>query len=92
MFHRNRIILEVRAQTLILAGLLALLAGCGQKGPLYLPTDDPTAAQRATLPQTLLNTVRTPTMPQPPVSAASAAASAPGAAASSQLSDKPASP
>lgn len=32
--------------------LLALVAGCGQKGPLYLPTGE--AAQgRATLPQTL---------------------------------------
>jgi predicted small lipoprotein YifL len=30
----------------------AMLSGCGQKGPLYLPTE-PAAAQRATLPQTL---------------------------------------
>jgi len=29
------------------------LAGCGQRGPLYLPTD-PAAANRATLPQVLL--------------------------------------
>ena len=29
------------------------LAGCGQRGPLYLPTD-PAAANRSTLPQTLL--------------------------------------
>ena len=29
------------------------LAGCGQRGPLYLPTD-PAAAHRATLPQVLL--------------------------------------
>jgi len=34
------------------AALLALLAGCGQRGPLYLPTE-PEAANRATLPQTL---------------------------------------
>jgi predicted small lipoprotein YifL len=27
----------VRAATLILAAALALLAACGQKGPLYLP-------------------------------------------------------
>ena len=31
------------------------LAGCGQRGPLYLPTD-PAAANRATLPQLLLPT------------------------------------
>lgn len=37
---------------LLAAGALLLLAGCGQKGPLYLPTD-PAAASRATLPETL---------------------------------------
>ncbi|MDO5625197.1 MAG: lipoprotein [Pseudomonadota bacterium] len=31
---------------------LALLAACGQRGPLYIP-DTPAAAQRATLPQTI---------------------------------------
>jgi predicted small lipoprotein YifL len=34
------------------AASLAFLAGCGQKGPLYLPTD-PAARDRATLPETL---------------------------------------
>ena len=33
-------------------GALALLAACGQKGPLFLPTGE-AAAGRATLPQTL---------------------------------------
>ena len=33
-------------------GALALLAGCGQKGPLYLPTGE-AAAGRVSLPQTL---------------------------------------
>ena len=33
-----------------------LLMGCGQKGPLYLPTA-PEAANRATLPETLLSPV-----------------------------------
>ncbi len=33
-----------------------LLMGCGQKGPLYLPTA-PEAANRATLPETLLGPV-----------------------------------
>ncbi|RYF61389.1 MAG: hypothetical protein EOO27_02250 [Comamonadaceae bacterium] len=32
---------------------LALLGACGQRGPLYMPTD-PAAAQRATLPQTVV--------------------------------------
>ena len=32
--------------------VLGILAGCGQKGPLYIP-QTPAAAQRATLPQTV---------------------------------------
>ncbi|WP_333909025.1 LPS translocon maturation chaperone LptM [Xenophilus arseniciresistens] len=36
----------------MLAALVSVSA-CGQRGPLYLPTD-PAAAQRATLPQTVL--------------------------------------
>ncbi|MBS0451210.1 MAG: lipoprotein [Proteobacteria bacterium] len=43
------------------------LAGCGQRGPLYLPTD-PAAANRATLPQVLLPTPsrsESATQPQP---------------------------
>lgn len=37
--------------------MVAAIAGCGQKGPLYLPTDAQ-APGRATLPQTL-NPART---------------------------------
>ncbi len=37
----------------IALALVNALAGCGQKGPLYLP-DTPAAAQRATLPQTMI--------------------------------------
>ena len=44
----------------IAGGTAALLAACGQKGPLYLPTGE-AAAARATLPQTLT--------PTPPASA-----------------------
>lgn len=36
----------------VLAGSAAVLAACGQKGPLMLPTG-PLAAGRATLPQTV---------------------------------------
>ena len=41
-------------------GAVLLLAACGQKGPLYLPTGE-AAANRASLPQTL--------NPTPPASA-----------------------
>lgn len=41
----------VRALALA-ASAAALLAGCGQRGPLYLPTD-PAANERASLPQSL---------------------------------------
>jgi predicted small lipoprotein YifL len=37
---------------LLAAGVVGALAGCGLKGPLYLPTGD-VAAARATLPQSL---------------------------------------
>ena len=43
------------------------LAGCGQRGPLYLPTG-PAAANRATLPQVLLPIPsRSESTTQPPV-------------------------
>jgi len=61
------------------AALIAMLAACGQRGPLYLPTD-PAAAGRATLPEVLLPTTRT--QPAPPlegqVAPATTGAPAPG--------------
>jgi predicted small lipoprotein YifL len=97
MFCRSRMILGARFPVLALVGVFGGFAvvsagGCGQKGPLYIPANDPAAAQRATLPGALLNTVRTPKTPQPPASAASAvtAASAPDAAASAASSAQPA--
>jgi predicted small lipoprotein YifL len=51
---------RIRALVLAMAGV-ALLAGCGQKGTLYLPTGE-AAASRATLPQAL--------NPTPPASSA----------------------
>ncbi len=45
---------------------MAALAGCGQKGDLYLPTG-PAAQNRATLPQTL-SPGGTPTAPAPAAS------------------------
>lgn len=48
-----QILVSTRARRAVLAGAaLALAAGCGQKGPLYLPAGDQ-AAGRATLPETL---------------------------------------
>jgi predicted small lipoprotein YifL len=45
------------------ASVVGALAGCGQKGPLYLPTGE-AAAARATLPETLI-----PARPAQPASA-----------------------
>ncbi len=47
--------------------LAAALAGCGQRGPLFLPTGE-AAAGRATLPQTL-NPAASPASPASPASA-----------------------
>ncbi|WP_137896875.1 lipoprotein, partial [Ramlibacter sp. 2FC] len=44
---------QILASAFALAAGAVVLSGCGQKGPLYLPTE-PAAAQRATLPQTLI--------------------------------------
>ncbi|MDP3229810.1 MAG: lipoprotein [Acidovorax sp.] len=43
---------QILVRTLVLAASAAALAGCGQRGPLFLPSDS-SASQRATLPQTL---------------------------------------
>ena len=67
---QHRSILVTGAALALLAGL----AGCGQKGPLYLP-QPPAAAQRATLPQTVWGGGTTapsaaasaPVTPPPPV-------------------------
>lgn len=62
------------------AGAVALLAGCGQRGALYLP-GEPAAQQRATLPQTL-DPMRDTPVPSPipaPVLAPSPALSVPQA-------------
>ncbi|HWI84585.1 LPS translocon maturation chaperone LptM [Ramlibacter sp.] len=53
MLNVSRILVSAPARRLVLAAaVVGPLAACGQKGPLFLPTD-PVAAQRATLPQTL---------------------------------------
>lgn len=61
MLRVYQILVSVLAMRLVLAaGVVATLAACGQKGPLFLPTGE-AAAARATLPQTV--------MPAPPASA-----------------------
>ncbi|RYF73636.1 MAG: hypothetical protein EOO22_08575 [Comamonadaceae bacterium] len=47
----------VSALALVVAGIGT--AGCGQRGPLYLPTE-PAAANRATLPDLVRPATRTP--------------------------------
>jgi len=60
-------------------GLAALLSlgACGQRGPLYLPTE-PAAAQRATLPQIVVPALRdNATKPEDAARPAAPGASAP---------------
>ena len=53
------LIRQILVRALALAGgavAVATLAGCGQRGPLYMPTE-PAAANRASLPQSVKNAV-----------------------------------
>ena len=68
MLRVYQILVSVSPRRLVLAaGVVAALAACGQRGPLFLPTGE-AAAARATLPQTA--------MPAPPASAPSATGTA----------------
>jgi predicted small lipoprotein YifL len=54
---------QILVNSIVLAGgtaALMVLSGCGQKGPLFLPTDA-AGAQRATLVETLTPAPLTPT-------------------------------
>ncbi|QJW85904.1 hypothetical protein HK414_22845 [Ramlibacter terrae] len=69
MFGDFQILVSASSRRLALAAaVVAALAACGQKGPLFLPTD-PAAAGRATLTETL--------SPSTSVSGPQSAASAP---------------
>jgi len=62
MLNVSQILVSAPWRRLALAaGMVGALAGCGQKGPLYLPTDA-ASAQRATLPQ-ILNPARAASAP-----------------------------
>nr|WP_047783619.1 lipoprotein [Variovorax paradoxus] len=55
MLNVRQILVSAPARAALMVSLAAAAAGlsaCGQRGPLFLPTD-PAAAQRATLPQLL---------------------------------------
>ncbi|RYE42740.1 MAG: hypothetical protein EOP24_31355 [Hyphomicrobiales bacterium] len=67
---------QILVRTIALAASAAALAACGQRGPLFLPTE-PAAAQRATLPQTLNPVPSTTQSPTPAASPAAAPASSP---------------
>ncbi|MDM0038209.1 lipoprotein [Variovorax sp. J22G21] len=62
---------QILVSALGLAALGVGLAGCGQRGPLYLPTE-PAAANRATLPDLIR-----PGSPAPAETAPAATSSAP---------------
>lgn len=62
---------QILVSPIILAASMAGLSACGQRGPLYLPTE-PASAQRATLPQTL-----TPIPSQAPSRSAAASSATP---------------
>ncbi|MGP1685256.1 MAG: LPS translocon maturation chaperone LptM [Giesbergeria sp.] len=58
-----------------LAACVAAVAACGQRGPLFLP-QEPAAAQRATLPETLVPGSHTAQQPHPSLPPASSASTA----------------
>lgn len=57
MLNAQRILVSANSRAAlgvaVLSALVVSVSACGQRGPLYLPTD-PAAAQRATLPQTVV--------------------------------------
>lgn len=65
-------------RTIVLSVMGAItLWGCGQKGPLYLPSE-PEAAHRATLPRAVANELQfRKDVPTPPALAPNPSASAP---------------
>jgi predicted small lipoprotein YifL len=76
--------LKVRQILMSAAGLFAIgvgLAGCGLKGPLYMPTV-PEAANRATLPSLILPSTRSDAATTLPAAPADAAVTPPAAASS----------
>jgi len=66
MLNVSQILVTAGCRRLALAAaVVGALAGCGQKGPLYLPTGE-AAAARATLPQALTAAPPSPAASAPP--------------------------
>jgi predicted small lipoprotein YifL len=66
MLNVSQILVSTGCHRLALAAVVVgALAGCGQKGPLYLPTGE-AAAARATLPQALTAPPSSPAASAPP--------------------------
>jgi predicted small lipoprotein YifL len=70
MLKSESILCSPRARPALVLTAALLLGACGQRGPLYLPTD-PASVGRATLPQVLnptrtLPDTRAPTSPPAP--------------------------
>ncbi|MDE1553899.1 lipoprotein [Comamonas aquatica] len=59
---------QILVRCIALAVCTAALAACGQRGPLYLPTD-PAAQGRASLPDTVLPNTPAPGTTPPPAPA-----------------------
>ena len=59
------LVARILVSTLALALNAVSLSGCGQQGPLYLPTEA-AAAKRATLPETLWRSGSVNATPAPP--------------------------
>lgn len=79
MLNPFQILVSARPAAFVLAACAAI-AGCGQKGPLYLPTE-PAAAGRLTLPQTLNPVGSTSSPASPGVSPAPGIPASPASAA-----------
>lgn len=71
---------QILVRALVLAAVAAAASACGQRGPLYLPTE-PAAAQRATLPQTLVPFLKQDSSESTPPAAPAAPASTPASPA-----------
>ncbi|WP_093196413.1 lipoprotein [Variovorax sp. NFACC27] len=84
MLNVHQILVSTRVRAALMVclavGAAGLVAACGQRGPLYLPTD-PAAAGRATLPE-LMTPDSLRSSPSTSSTSSSQAAPAPAAAAS----------
>ncbi|WP_176667935.1 lipoprotein [Variovorax sp. SG517] len=85
MLNVHQILVSARVRAALMVclavGAAGLVAACGQRGPLYLPTD-PAAAGRATLPELMTPESLRPSSSTTSSTPSNQAAPAPAAAAS----------